>query len=626
VNPLWKRATAAVAAFCRDTFQRSDPTFGVAFAAALVCAALLFTRSPTSNFIFDEQEALLANPYVNGHGVGWSEAFRRDFWGLPPTRSVGSYRPLPDIVWRALWSIAEVPWLLHWANILLHAVNASLVAGLALRLTGRRRLAWLAGAAFVACAVLTEAVTGVVGLADVLAGLAVLLAIHAFRLKLVWLAPAVFLATLLGLFSKETALVAVGLVPWAAWVLPASLHPDRPRRAARLALGVVGTLTALVLFVELRKRLFPSASLTLASGPLASLPWHERWLELGVRWLHQPSLPHDPINNPLVKADLAHRVAGGLHVYWQGLVQLVLPWKLSADYSFAQETVPVRLVSFDSVLGGLALVLPPLGALVMAAASRRRRAAQGNGIAVLLALGLMWVPMAFFPCSNLLVLLPTIRAERFWYIPAIGAAWLTAVALDRLLGSANVTRTRRLFVIGFFSVQALAARAHALAYTNDLVFWRMTRWASPRSAKAQLNYAVMLGTRGRGEERLRVGRKALEIAPSWPMAHVYHADALCRLGRAVEAWPHYVRGLKMAPNDRNLVALALQCLWDKGQTEARRAELVDLSLSHPGTWLSRIIDDVLEHGKEHGGVRAEDRPRSYNEGPRPASGDRHLRE
>jgi hypothetical protein len=605
-----------LAAFWRDAFQRSDPTFGVAFAAALVCAALLFTRSPTSNFIFDEQEALLANPYVNGHGVGWSEAFRRDFWGLPPASSIGSYRPLPDMVWRALWSIAEVPWLLHWANILLHAVNASLVAGLALRVTGRRRLAWLAGATFVVSAVLTEAVTGVVGLADVLAGLAVLLALHACRLKLVWLAPAAFAATLVGFFSKETALVAVGLVPWAAWVLSGTLHPDQPRRAVRAALGLVGTLTALVLFVELRKRLFPSALMAPASSAtLASLPWHERWLELGLSWLHQPRLPHDPINNPLVKADLAHRVAGGLHVYWQGLVQLVFPWKLSADYSFAQETVPARLVSFDSVLGGLALVLPPLGGLFVAAVARSRRTAQG--VSALLALGLMWVPIAFFPCSNLLVLLPTVRAERFWYIPAIGAAWLVAVGLDRWLGNANVTRSRRLVVIGFFAVQGLAARVHALAYTNDLVFWRMTRWASPRSAKAHLNYAVMLGTRGRGEERLRVGRKALEIAPRWPMAHVYHADALCRLGRAAEAWPHYVRGLTMAPNDRNLVALALQCLWDKGQIEAREAELIDLSLSHPGTWLSRIIDDVLEHGEEHGGVRAEDRPRSYNEGPRP---------
>ncbi|MBN1607296.1 MAG: tetratricopeptide repeat protein [Polyangiaceae bacterium] len=602
-------------ALWRDTFHRSDPTFGVALAAALVCAALLFTRSPTSNFIFDEQEALLANPYVNGHGVGWSEAFRRDFWGLPPARSIGSYRPLPDILWRALWSIAELPWLLHWANILLHAVNASLVAGLALRVTGRRRLAWLAGAAFVVCAVLTEAVTGVVGLADVLAGLSVLLAVHACRLKLVWLGPAVFVATLVGFFSKETAFVAVGLVPWAAWVLPSALHPDKPRRAARVALGLVGTLAALVLFVELRKRLFPSALPAPASGAaLASLPWHERWVELGAQWFHQPRLPHDPINNPLVKADWAHRVAGGLHVYWQGLLQVVFPWKLSADYSFAQESIPTRLVSFDSVLGGLALVLPPLGALVMAAVARRRRAAQG--VPALLALGLMWVPMAFLPCSNLLVLLPTVRAERFWYIPAIGAAWLMAVGLDRLLGSGEVTRARRLVVIGFFAVQALGARVHALAYTNDLIFWRMTRWASPRSAKAQLNYAVMLGTRGRGEERLRVGRKALEIAPSWPMAHVYHADALCRLGRAAQAWPHYQRGLTMAPNDRNLVALSLQCLWDKKQIEARQAELIDLSLNYPGTWLSRIIDDVLEHGKEHGGVRAEDRPRSYNEGPR----------
>ena len=72
---------------------------------------LLYTRHPMkTNFIFDEQEALLANPYVrsvaepNLH-IGWLDAFRRDFWGLPPDRSIGSYRPIPDLVWRALWAI-----------------------------------------------------------------------------------------------------------------------------------------------------------------------------------------------------------------------------------------------------------------------------------------------------------------------------------------------------------------------------------------------------------------------------------------------------------------------------------------------------------------------------------------
>jgi hypothetical protein len=171
-------------------------------------------------------------------------------------------------------------------------------------------------------------------------------------------------------------------------------------------------------------------------------------------------------------------------------------------------------------------------------------------------------------------------------------------------------------VVTFLICQAVGARVHAIAYTDDLIFWRMTRWASPKSAKAHLNYAVMLGARGRLQERLRIGHRALEIAPHWPMAHIYHADTLCRLGDVDGAWPYYVGGLSRAPNDRSLVALSLQCLWDKGSIEKRRLALTQLADEHPGSWLSYLVQDVLHHGKEHGGVRAEHRPRSYDEGPR----------
>src|SRR5258708_6370336 len=137
-------------------FGEQDPKFLTAFAPAFVASVLIYVRSPLSNYIFDEQEALLANPYVNGQAGSFWHAFTRDFWGLPPDRSIGSYRPLPDLVWRALWFISHRPFLHHWVNVVVHAVNASLVAGFVLVLTRRRDTAWLAGACFLASAVLTE--------------------------------------------------------------------------------------------------------------------------------------------------------------------------------------------------------------------------------------------------------------------------------------------------------------------------------------------------------------------------------------------------------------------------------------------------------------------------------------
>src|SRR5688572_28568470 len=82
--------------------------------------------------------------------------------------------------------------------------------------------------------------------------------------------------------------------------------------------------------------------------------------------------------------------------------------------------------------------------------------------------------------------------------------------------------------------QAVQARLHAFDYTDDLVFWRATKNAVPKSAKAHLNYSVMVGARGDLEERLAANRRALELAPKWAMAHVYLGDTLCRLHRAGE--------------------------------------------------------------------------------------------
>ncbi len=85
-RPRWARALAWIRAY----FVDQDPTFWIALTPALLVSVVLFVRSPASNYIFDEQEALLANPYVNGKDIHFWEVFRRDFWGLP--RSARSAR------------------------------------------------------------------------------------------------------------------------------------------------------------------------------------------------------------------------------------------------------------------------------------------------------------------------------------------------------------------------------------------------------------------------------------------------------------------------------------------------------------------------------------------------------
>lgn len=653
----------------RRYFEEQDPRFSVAFAPALLVSIILFVRSPLSNYIFDEQEALLANPYVNDGSLPFLSAFTRDFWGLPPERSIGSYRPIPNLIWRLLWHVSHQPFIHHWVNVIGHAVNGALLAGFVLAVSGRRKLAWLAGAVFLTAAVLTEAVSGVVGIADVLGGLGVLLALHALRLPLWGMPLAVLGAACFGLFSKESAIVAVPLVALAAFTSAPLLHPRRPLRVLRSLLALVALLLALVFYTEFRRLTFvthPAGFWDVPAGsswsrglwlklqkwasqprppfeaPPPGTPWLKLQLLRFLSWFQQPSLPHDPINNPLVDAPTPLRIAAALRVYACGVGQVLFPWTLSGDYSYRAEPVPDRRVFFGSVMGALLAVGPlvvGLGVLLqnvwqsvrlrgLDIAERKRRLAP----AALLATGLLWFPLAYFPHSNIAVLLPTVRAERFWYLPVVGTSLVLALVAVKLLGGRR-ERLGALVLGAFFGVQAFQARAHALDYMDDLSFWDATRRAVPLSAKAQLNYSVMLGARGQLQERLRYNDVARKLAPNWAMGHVYYGDTLCRLAGAAErsgappdaekrlaraelALPHYLKGFALAPNDPNLISLALQCMWEEKIVLPHRQELSDLADEHPGSWLAYLVSDTLENGEKNGGVQKKYRPRSYDEGPK----------
>lgn len=623
-------------------FRRS-PRFWIALIPAVLVASAAFMRSPASNFIFDEQEALLANPYVNGDRLHYFQAFQRDFWGLPPERTIGSYRPIPNLIWRPLWRLMKVPWLPHFANLLIHAANASLLSALAFSVTRQRRVAWLSGACFLLCALLTEAICGVVGLADVLSGLSALLALSALRLRIGWSFVGVLLALLFGLFSKESAIVLVPLVFVAAIVLAPCFFPTKPARLARGLAALLASVSALVLYTYLRRQWFPVALPAELATPLApDSPFAARALHEFLKWFHQPQLSRDPINNPLALAATPLRIGGALRVYFGGLIQVVAPWTLSADYSFPQELPPKNPIFLESVLGALALVGAPLvglGVWVRSLFAERafRAEVQESGGAfgplfaielrkslgcyLLVALGLVWFPVAYFPHSNIPVLLPTVRAERFWYLPALGTSLCLGVALAAWVERRRFKPDAWLAVAAFLGFQGVQARRHALDYSDDLTFWRGTRASVPYSAKAHLNYSVMLGARGQLKERLQSNTTALELAPTWPMAHIYQGDTLCRLRRTDEAWPFFVTGFELGPNDPNLIALALQCMWnEKALGAARQQQLSGLARAHPGTWLSYLANDIVSNGVKYGGVDPKYRPRGYNEGPRKDGG------
>ena len=210
-------------------------------------------------------------------------------------------------------------------------------------------------------AVLTEAVSGVVGTADVLGGLGALLALASLGLPLWGMPLGVFVAMLIGLFSKESALVCVPLVPLAALFLAPYTHREKPRAFWRMLVALLATTARIRALRRVPQTLVPVGHPPRAARTPARHRGASRAGRARFSGLVSPAVaPPRPPEQSTGRRPVPYRIAGALRVYFRGLLQLVFPNTLSGDYSSPQEPAPDRLIFPESVLGAAAMVLPPL--------------------------------------------------------------------------------------------------------------------------------------------------------------------------------------------------------------------------------------------------------------------------
>ena len=228
--------------------------------------------------------------------------------------------------------------------------------------------------------VLTESVTNIIGRSDLLAALAVLSgflmylrgAESAGWRRLAWFAG-LMAATAVGVFSKENAVVIVGVLA----LYELTWWKERKQGRA-LLLGCVATLAPIAAMLYQRARI-------LAASPPAQFPVYA---------------------NPIVGADFWTGRLTALKVMICYLGLTLWPARLSVDYSYAQISL-----AQGAMQDWLAAVAVLAAALFVVALGRWNRTAFFL---------MSFAALTFLPTSNLLFPIGTIMAERFLYLPAIG--------------------------------------------------------------------------------------------------------------------------------------------------------------------------------------------------------------
>jgi len=385
--------------------------------ALVLLAALPFAASLNGDFIEDDRP--IVRDRVELRALASIPAlFAQTYW--PRDSPGGLYRPLTMASYaldRAVWGadVSGAPSRLgvHATNLILNAVACLLVFALLRERSASALAAWSGAALFAVHPLHVEAVSHMVGRADLLMTALFLAAflLHGRGPGARLGAAALYLSACL---SKEMAVVLPGLLLTQAWLERGaeSVGAFALRQARELAPCAV----ALAVFIALR-----GAALGAAASPPAPFVWAAPPQYLA---FEQPA-PGE------VSLTMIH-AAGEI------LLLLVAPFRLSADYSgFPHATSPTLAV----VASGASIA-----AVVAAAAIAARRGWREP------AFWLVWLGLTWLPVSNLLFASGIVLAERTLYLPSVALSGVVASALARAL-----ERDRRWLALPLAAIALFAA-------------------------------------------------------------------------------------------------------------------------------------------------------------------------
>ncbi|XP_064476888.1 protein O-mannosyl-transferase TMTC1-like [Ornithodoros turicata] len=520
-------------------------TWSVSWLPAL-CAALLsllcYLNSLDGDFVHDDMVAVVGNRDVTGeHAL--SALWVNDFWGRPMAdpQSHKSYRPLTVLTFRANHYASgglEVRGF-HGVNVALHVACSVLVARVASEALGLTAgPSALSALLFAAHPVHTEAVSSIVGRAEVLCCFFFLVAFLCYHRSCqasnsglrvaVWLCVC-SVCSACALLAKEQGIT----------VLPLCLL---------LRLRTLVSQTSALrqpwwrrIFAVIQRCLLDLRVILLTSVLGALLTFR--------LWILHGSLPRfSEVDNPAsFSPHILTRFLTYSHLSAFNAWLTLFPGTLSYDWQMGSIPLVTSLSDPRNVMT-LALAAGMLGLLWRACPSRCD-SSDGSEVSssrqTLVALLLTVLP--FLPASNLLVVVGFVVAERVLYIPSIGLCLLVALGLQRLLDRSG--RRVRITLVGAACalVALLAART---LHRNRVWESRESLFESgiqdlPENAKMHYNFANLQKDLGNTDLAIKHYNTAIEL---WPE----HASAHNNLGTVVtspqDAERHFRAALRINPN------------------------------------------------------------------------------
>ncbi|XP_050774137.1 protein O-mannosyl-transferase TMTC1 isoform X3 [Gopherus flavomarginatus] len=513
----------------------------VAAAAALLLAglcALCYGNSLRGEFVHDDVWAIVNNPDVRA-AAPWAGVFANDFWGkgMAENTSHKSYRPLCVLTFKLNILLAGMnPFYFHAVNVILHCmVTLVLMYTCDKAVFKDGRLAFVTALFFAVHPIHSEAVTGIVGRADVLACLLFLLAFLSYNRSVdhfyvgehfpptaspFFLLLSLFLGTC-AMLVKETGVTVFGVC-----------------------------LVYDLLFLSYnRLRLYLTASnnqnFLYTARPFlkrAALVISYVILVLYFRfWIMGGSMPmfSEQDNPASFSPYLLTRFLTYSYLLAFNSWLLLAPITLCYDWQVGSIPLIESIWDVRNLATVLLVVVMILLSLHCITAFKKLEHRE-------VLVGLLFLVFPFIPASNLFFRVGFVVAERVLYMPSMGYCILFVHGLKKLCAwlnrwGATALSLSALLLLLLFSWKTVKQ--------NEIWLSRESLFSSgvqtlPHNAKVHYNYANFLKDQGRNSEAIYHYKTALKLYPR-------HASALNNLGTLtkdlVEAKEYYRRALQLNP-------------------------------------------------------------------------------
>lgn len=545
------------------------PRRGLGAILVLVCI-LVYHNCLYCGFVFDDISAIKENRDLRPQ-TPISNIFLNDFWGTPihKEQSHKSYRPLTVLTFRWNYAIHGLqPAGYHLVNLLLHAL-VSLLYYRVCAMFLPEFASFVAAILFAVHPIHTEAVTGVVGRAEMLSSLFFLAALLCYaraaqRRRCTDWRYVVACSTCIGIamLCKEQGITVTGVCliyeifvaqkrrngqlprwcwPWDLWSKGSGWWYATGEGVRRFSTVFCASLALLIARVQVMGAQLPV--FTRFDNPAGASPPPAKYLTFAYL--------------PALNAWL-----------------LALPEALCCDWTMGTVAL-LKSWRDPRNLATLALIICLLVSTIHAL--RKRSTA--------LSMGLVLLVVPFLPSSNLFFPVGFVVAERVLYIPSMG--WCMLVAHGwRLLAKKRAKLAASLLI---FLLLAFSAKTYMRNWdwkTEYSIFASGLK-VNRNNAKLYNNVGHALEAEGKYAEALEFFNTAVSVQPDDVGAHINVGRTYNHLGRYQEAEDAYVRAksllpkakpgesyqARIAPNHLN-VFLNLANLISKNATRLEEADML----------------------------------------------------